>query len=152
MRELKQQRSLVHYRQVYTDFHYLRPEWKETTEKDALIGVGMTGIGSGAVLKFSLREAAEHVVKENQRVAKLLGINSAARTTTVKPSGTSSLVCGSASGIHAWHNDYYIRRMRLGKDEALYKYLVEKIPALVEDDIFVPKWRSSIIPAESTRR
>ena len=133
----------------YTDFHYLRPEWKETTEKDALIGVGMTGIGSGAVLKFSLREAAEHVVKENERVAKLLGINSAARTTTVKPSGTSSLVCGSASGIHAWHNDYYIRRMRLGKDEALYKYLVEKIPALVEDDIFVPNGAVASFPQKA---
>ena len=47
-------------------------------------------------------------------------------------------MCGSASGIHAWHNDYYIRRMRLGKDEALYTYLKEHIPALVEDDQFNP--------------
>ena len=120
----------------YTDFHYLRPIWKETTEKDALIGVGMTGIGSGEVLKYNLREAASAVVTENVRVAKLLGINPAARTTTVKPSGTSSLVCGSASGIHAWHNDFYVRRMRLGKNEALYAYLLKNIPALVEDDQF----------------
>lgn len=133
----------------YTDFHYLRPQWKETTEKDALIGVGMTGIGSGAVLQYDLREAAEAVIVENERVAKLLGINPAARTTTVKPSGTSSLVCGSASGIHAWHNDYYIRRMRLGKDEALYKYLVERIPALVEDDVFVENGAVASFPQKA---
>lgn len=122
----------------YTDFHYLRPCWKEATEKDALIGVGMTGIASGAVLNLNLREASSEVVKENARVAKLLGINFAARTTTVKPSGTSSLVVGSSSGIHAWHNDYYIRRMRMGKNEALYKYLAKKVPRLVEDDTLVP--------------
>jgi len=135
----------------YTDFHYLRPIWKETTEKDALIGVGMTGIGSGQVLKYNLREAATEVVNENARVAKLLGINPAARTTTVKPSGTSSLVCGSASGIHAWHNDYYIRRMRLGKDEALYKYLVEHIPALVEDDTFVANGAVASFPQKAPK-
>ena len=130
----------------YTDFHYLRREWKETTEMDALIGVGMTGIGSGAVLQFDLRQAADAVVTENIRVAGIIGINQAARTTTVKPSGTSSLVCGSASGIHAWHNDFYIRRMRLGKDEALYQYLKENIPALVEDDVFVPNGAVASFP------
>lgn len=122
----------------YTDFHYLRPIWRDTVEEEALIGVGMTGIGSGAVLKLDMAEAAEEVKKENARVAKLLGINAAARTTTVKPSGTSSLVLGTSSGVHAWHNDYYVRRMRLGKDEALYKYLAENIPALVEDEYFRP--------------
>lgn len=120
----------------YTDFHYLRPIWKETTEKDALIGVGMTGIGSGAVLALDLAEAAQIVLKANRQTAEIIGINPAARTTTVKPSGTSSLVLGSSSGIHAWHNDYYIRRMRLGKDEALYKYLASVQPSMVEDDMF----------------
>lgn len=133
----------------YTDFHYLRPEWKRTTEMDALIGVGMTGIGSGAVLGLDLRQASEHVVAENIRVAAILGINAAARTTTVKPSGTSSLVCGSASGIHAWHNDYYIRRMRLGKDEALYSYLKEHLPALVEDDNFVANGAVASFPQKA---
>ena len=121
----------------YTDFHYLRPEWKRTTEEDALIGVGMTGIGSGRVQNLDLREAASIVIEENIRVAELLGINPAARTTTVKPSGTSSLVCGASSGIHAWHNDFYIRRMRMGKDEALAQYLQETNPKLIEQDEFV---------------
>ena len=120
----------------YSDFHYLRPIWRETTEADALIGVGMTGIGSGAVLALDLEQAAQAVIAANEATAKLLGINPAARTTTVKPSGTSSLVLGSSSGIHAWHNDYYIRRMRLGKDEALYKYMAANQPSMVEDDFF----------------
>lgn len=122
----------------YTDFHYLRPIWKQTTEAEALIGVGMTGIGSGAVLPLDLREAADAVVEENQRVAELLGINAAARTTTVKPSGTSSLVVGSSSGIHAYHSAFYLRRMRVGKNEALYQYMAGALPELVEDDYFNP--------------
>jgi ribonucleoside-triphosphate reductase len=122
----------------YTDFHYLRDVWKRTTEKDALIGVGMTGIGSGVVLGYDMKAAANAVKEENSRVAKLIGINSAARTTTVKPSGTSSLVLGTSSGIHAWHNDYYVRRIRVGKNEAIYTYLSVNHPELVEDEIFRP--------------
>ena len=122
----------------YTDFHYLRDIWKRTTEKDALIGVGMTGIGSGVVLGYDMKSAAIAVKEENERVAKLLGINKAARTTTVKPSGTSSLVLGTSSGIHAWHNDFYLRRIRVGKNEAIYSYLAINHPELVEDEFFRP--------------
>ena len=136
----------------YTDFHYLRPEWQETCERDALIGVGQTGIGSGKVLNYDLEEAAREVVKENKRVAKQLGINSAARCTTVKPSGTSSCVLGSSSGIHAWHNDYYIRRQRVGKNEALYQYFAENHPELVEDEYFNPTEQAVIeIPQEAPK-
>jgi len=135
----------------YTDFHYLRPIWKQTTESEALIGVGMTGIGSGAVLKLNLREAADEVVEENKRVAALININPAARTTTVKPSGTSSLVVGSSSGVHAWHNNYYIRRMRVGKDEALYNYMLKEMPELVEDDVFNPKGAVLSFPQAAPR-
>ena len=122
----------------YTDFHYLRDIWRRTTERDALLGVGMTGIGSGNILKFNLKEAAKEAKIANAEIAKIIGINKAARVTTVKPSGTSSLVLGTSSGIHAWHNDYYIRRMRLGKNEALYSYLVNNNPKLIEDDFFKP--------------
>jgi ribonucleoside-diphosphate reductase alpha chain len=122
----------------YTDFHYLRDVWRKTTEKDALIGVGQTGIGSGAVLKYNLKEAAEIAKAENTRVAEVIDINAAARVTTIKPSGTSSLVLGTSSGIHAWHNDYYVRRMRVGKNEALYTYLAVHHPELVEDEYFKP--------------
>jgi ribonucleoside-diphosphate reductase alpha chain len=122
----------------YTDFHYLRPIWQRTTEKDALIGVSMTGIGSGAVLKMDMKEAAKVVKAENKRLADIMGINPSARTTTVKPAGTTSLTLGTSSGIHAWHNDYYIRRVRVGKNEAIYQYLLLNHPELVEDEYFRP--------------
>ena len=122
----------------YVDFHYLRDIWKETTEKDALIGVSMTGIGSGTVLGYNMEEAAKAVKKENVRVAKIIGVKKAARTTTVKPAGTTSLTLGTSSGIHAWHNDYYIRRIRVGKNESIYPYLAENHPELVEDEFFRP--------------
>lgn len=122
----------------YTDFHYLRDVWKRTTEKDALIGVSMTGIGSGVVLGYDMTKAAKVVKTENARVAELIGINESARTTTVKPAGTTSLTLGTSSGIHAWHNDYYIRRIRVGKNEAIYTYLSIYHPELVEDEVFRP--------------
>ncbi len=122
----------------YTDFHYLRDVWRETTEKEALIGISMTGIASGAVLGLDMVKAAEVVKKENTRVAKLIGIKSSARTTTVKPAGTTSLTLGTSSGIHAWHNKYYVRRIRVGKNESIYSYLVKNHPTLIEDDYFRP--------------
>jgi len=122
----------------YTEFHYLRPVWQRTTEKDALIGVSMTGIGSGTVLGYDMKSAAKIVKEENERVAELIKIRRAARCTTVKPAGTTSLTLGTSSGIHAWHNDFYVRRMRVGKNEAIYNYLVKACPALVEDEYFRP--------------
>ena len=122
----------------YTDFHYLRPVWQRTTEKDALIGVSMTGIGSGVVLNYDMKTAAKVVKEENARVAELIGINKSARTTTVKPAGTTSLVLGCSSGIHAWHDEYYVRRVRVGKNEAIYTYLAINHPELIEDEYFRP--------------
>jgi ribonucleoside-diphosphate reductase alpha chain len=122
----------------YTDFHYLRSVWQRTTEKDSLIGVSMTGIGSGVVLKYDMEEAAKVVKEENKRVSKLIGIKASARCTTVKPAGTTSLTLGTSSGIHAWHNDFYLRRMRVGKNEAVYQYLVDNHPEIIEDDYFRP--------------
>jgi len=128
----------------YTDFHYLRDIWKKTTEKEALLGIGMTGIASGNVLKLNMKEAAQAACDENERVAAILGINKAARVTTVKPSGTTSLVLGTSSGIHAWHAEYYIRRIRLGKNESLYTYLSIHHPELLEDDYFKPTIQSIV--------
>lgn len=128
----------------YTNFHYLSEDWKEATVRDALIGVSFTGIASESFLKLDLKEAAEHVKQENARVAELIGINPAARTTCVKPAGTTSLVLGTSSGVHAWHDKYYIRRIRVNKDEAIYSYLAAYHPTLVEDDIYNPA-KSAVI-------
>lgn len=118
----------------YTDFHYLNHKWKLACEADALLGVSMTGIASGEVIKYNLEEAASAVQQENWRVSNIIGINPAARLTCIKPAGTTSLVLGVSSGIHAWHSEYYIRRMRAGKDEALAQYLMNVVPELVEQD------------------
>ena len=128
----------------YTNFHYLRDVWKRTTEKEALIGVSMTGIASGSVLKLDMKEAANIVKEENARVAALIGTKPAARCTTVKPEGTSSLVLGTSSGIHAWHSEYYIRRVRVGKNESIYNYLLINHPELVKDEFFKPNIQAVI--------
>lgn len=129
----------------YSDFHYLRDIWTKHTEKDALLGVSMTGIASEFnVTKLNYEEAANVVKETNKQLAEKLGINQAARTTAVKPAGTTSLVLGTSSGIHAWHNDYYIRRMRLGKNEAIYSYLAIHHPELLEDEYFNPNTQSVI--------
>ena len=122
----------------YTEFHYLREIWRETTEKEALVGISMTGIGSGVVMDYDMKKAASICKRENTRVSKIIDINKAARITTVKPAGTTSLVLGTSSGIHAWHNDYYIRRLRVGKNESIYGYLEKNHPELLEDDYFRP--------------
>ena len=122
----------------FTDFHYLRPIWAKTTQKDALLGIGMTGIGSGEILKYDLEIAADVAKNVNRMITEKTGINEAARITCIKPSGTTSLVLGTASGIHAWHNDYYLRTMRFNKNEDIAMYLMENHPELCEDDVLRP--------------
>jgi ribonucleoside-diphosphate reductase alpha chain len=122
----------------YTDFHYLRDIWQKQTEKEALIGVSMTGIASGKVAELDMKRAANAVKRENARIAKIIGIKSAARCTTVKPAGTTSLTLGTSSGIHPWHGDYYLRRVRVGKNESIYTHLLIHHPELIEDEYFRP--------------
>jgi ribonucleoside-diphosphate reductase alpha chain len=122
----------------FTDFHYLRPIWAKTTQKDALLGIGMTGIGSGEILKYNLEIAADVAKSVNRMITEKTGTNEAARITCIKPSGTTSLVLGTASGINAWHNDYYLRTMRFNKNEDIAMYLMENHPELCEDDVLRP--------------
>lgn len=123
----------------FTNFHYLRPIWAKTTQKDALLGIGMTGIGSGEILKYNLEIAANTAKVVNSMISEKIGTNEAARITCIKPSGTTSLVLGTASGIHAWHNDYYLRTMRFNKNEDIASYLMVNHPELCEDDVLRPK-------------
>jgi len=123
----------------FFDFHYLRPIWSKTTAKDALLGIGMTGIGSGEILKYDLDIAANTARVVNTLITEKTGINEAARITCIKPSGTTSLVLGTASGIHAWHASYYLRTMRFNKSEDLAMYLEINHPELCEDDVLRPK-------------
>lgn len=123
----------------YTDFHYLRDIWRETTEKEALIGVSLTGVATNKLYEYDLVKASKVVTKENRRVAKLIDINHSSRSCVVKPSGTASIVLGTSSGVHAWYSEYYWRRIRVGKNEAIYIYLSTIHPELIEDDFFKPE-------------
>lgn len=134
----------------YTDFPYLGEKWKQVTESEALIGCSFTGIADSPIVTAELLEKAAALVLEvNEKYAKLIGINIAARTTAIKPEGTASCVLGSASGIHARHARYYLRRIRLNKEESLAKYLKATIPELVEDDLFSSRDIVVTVPQES---
>jgi ribonucleoside-diphosphate reductase alpha chain len=136
---------------AYTDFPYLRPSWKQTTELEALLGVSCTGIAdaSGLITAEWLNEGAKLAKEVNEKYARKLGINPAARITTIKPEGTASCVLGSSSGIHARHANYYLRRVRMNKDDALSVYLKSVVPELVEDDVFSSNGVVVTIPQES---
>lgn len=127
----------------FTDFHYLRNAWKHNTEKDSLIGVGITGICNGLLTNINLEETANLVKKENKRVAKIIGINTAARTTTVKPSGTTSCVVGTSSGVHEWYSKYYIRNIQCSVGDDLYNYFTKHHPELIKVMDYDP--RSAVI-------
>lgn len=136
---------------AYTDFPYLTPEWSKTTAEEALLGVSMTGVADAGDLFTPelLQEGAKLVLETNERIAKKLGINLAARTTVIKPEGTSSCVLGSSSGVHDRHAAHYLRRIRMNKDDALASYLKGVIPALVEDDLFSATGVVVTIPQKS---
>ena len=109
----------------YTNFHYLRNTSKELTEEEALLGVSITGIMDSPKVLLNAKnqkECAEIAVETNQAWAKKLGINPAARVTCIKPEGTSSLVLGSASGIHPHHSRKYLRRVQCNKIDNIYQY------------------------------
>jgi ribonucleoside-diphosphate reductase alpha chain len=136
---------------AYTDFPFVRPVWKEVTEREALLGVSFTGIAdSGSKITNDwLEEGAIYAKEVNERIAKKIGINLAARITCVKPEGTLSTIVGSSSGIHARHAPYYIRRIRMSKNDDLAHYLSNTIPDLVEDDIAAANTVVVSIPQEA---
>jgi ribonucleoside-diphosphate reductase alpha chain len=129
--------TIATYQATLTDFVYIADEWRSVTESDALIAVSMTGIADNpaAYASWDLERAARVVVDTNRRLAAHLGIRPSARCTTGKPDGTSSLVLGCASGIHARHGAHYVRTMRFGADESIAQHLSLALPPeLVEVD------------------
>jgi len=100
-----------------------------------LVEINASDLKEGKVLDLDMPEAAEVAYRINVETAYEIGIRPSARITTIKPSGTSSIVLGCSSGVHPWHSDYYIRRMKVGKSEALYTYLLINHPELLEDSL-----------------
>ena len=128
----------------FTDFNYLRPEWAANTKREALLGVSMTGLGDNWKTFEAMAHSGDiasvtYAMKEwNQIFAEAIGVEPAARITTVKPEGTTSTILDTTSGIHAAHAEYYLRRIRLAKENPLANFLDEQLRGteFLEDDIF----------------
>ena len=123
----------------YTDFKFLDDISKKIFDREALIGVSLTGWMNNPEILFNeetLREGAELVKRVNRQVAKLIGINPAARTTCVKPSGNASVLLGTSSGIHGDHAPRYIRNMQMNKDTEVARLFAETNPYMVEDSVW----------------
>lgn len=123
----------------YTDFSYLSAATKEIVDREALIGVGITGWMNQPEILFNLehqRLGAETVKYWNKVVAELIGINQAARTTVVKPSGNASVLLQCASGIHGEHAPRYIRHVQMNKQTEVAKLFADSNPHMVENSVW----------------
>jgi len=124
----------------YTTFDYLTETTKKIVERDALIGVGITGMAENPNVLFNpeyQREVAEAVLEVNAEIAKILGINPAVRSTVVKPSGNSAQMLGTASGVHPFHSKRkYIRNVQINKEEQVASVIQEQAPLLIEQSVW----------------
>lgn len=127
---------------AYTDFKYLSPETKQITDQEALLGCSITGIMDNPEILLNpeiQRKGAKEIKKVNEKIARIIGINVAARTTCVKPAGSTSCVLGTASGIHPHHAKRYIRRVQANYLEFPVQKFQEINPLAVEKSV----WSSS---------
>lgn len=123
----------------YTDFRFLDPTSKEIFDREALLGVSVTGWMNNPDILFDpevLEKGAKIVLETNKKVALLLGINPAARTTCVKPSGNASVLLMTASGIHAEHAPMYIRNIQLPKDAEVAQLIQKTNPYMIEESVW----------------
>lgn len=134
------------FQSTLTNYRYLRPVWRKNAEEERLLGVSLTGIMDHEILSgqcpkdeliSNLEELKRHAIETNKAWASLLGINPSVAITTVKPSGTVSQLCDSASGIHPRYSAYYIRTVRADKKDPLSQFMrIKGFP--VEDDVTKP--------------
>lgn len=123
----------------YTNFKFLDKTTKEIFDREALLGVSITGWMNNPTILFNediLERGAKIVLETNKRIAKLIGINPAARTTCVKPSGNASVILMTASGIHADHSPMYIRNIQLNKDTEVAQLIKRLNPYMVEESVW----------------
>jgi ribonucleoside-diphosphate reductase alpha chain len=132
----------------YTDFEYLGQTTKNIADREALLGVSITGMMDSPEILFNpeiQREMAALVVATNKEIAAKIGIRQAARCTCVKPAGTTSCILGTSSGIHAHHSKRYIRRVQANMLEAPYQFLADKNPRAVEKSVWSKNGTDSVI-------
>ena len=123
----------------YTDFKFLTDTSKLIFDREALLGVSITGWMNNPDILFNekILEKGAQIVKEvNREVAHIIGINAAARTTCVKPSGNASVLLQTASGIHAEHSDMYIRNVQMNKESEITQAIMKTNPYMVEDSVW----------------
>lgn len=132
----------------YTDFAFLTQASKEIIEKEALIGVGVTGWTNNPKVLFDedvMRRGAEIVKEYNKKVAELIGINQAARTTVVKPSGNASVILQTASGIHGEHSPRYLRHVQMNNEVEVLQTIKELFPQMVEPSVWSTNGTDSVM-------
>jgi ribonucleoside-triphosphate reductase len=123
----------------YTDFKFLTDTSKLIFDREALLGVSITGWMNNPKILFDekILEKGAQIVKEvNREVSKIIGINAAARTTCVKPSGNASVLLQTASGIHAEHSDMYIRNVQMNKESEITQAIMKTNPYMVEESVW----------------
>lgn len=132
----------------YTDLTYLGPVTKRILEKEALLGVSMTGMMDNPEVLFdpkTQREGARLILEQNARIAKAIGINPAARATCIKPAGTTSCVLGTSSGIHPHHAKRYIRRTQGNYLEEPIQFFQKINPLAVEKSVWSANGTDNVI-------
>ena len=123
----------------YTNFKFLSDVSKQIFDREALLGVSITGFMNNPEILFNekiLKKGAEIVKKVNKEVAEIIGINPAARTTCVKPSGNASVLLQTASGIHAEHSPMYIRNVQMNKESEITQAIMQSNPYMVEESVW----------------
>jgi len=123
----------------YTDFKFISDTSKKIFDREALLGVSITGWMNNPNILFDekiLKKGANIVKKVNKEVAAIIGINPAARTTCVKPSGNASVLLQTASGIHAEHSPMYIRNIQMNKESEITQAIAKSNPFMVEESVW----------------
>ena len=123
----------------YTEFKFLDETSKKIFDREALLGVSITGWMNNPKILFDaevLEKGAKIVKEVNREVAEKLGINPAARTTCVKPSGNASVLLQTASGIHAEHSNMYIRNVQMNKESEITQAIMKANPYMVEESVW----------------
>jgi ribonucleoside-diphosphate reductase alpha chain len=123
----------------YTDFKFISDTSKKIFDREALLGVSITGWMNNPDVLFDekiLKKGANIVKKVNKEVASIIGINPAARTTCVKPSGNASVLLQTASGIHAEHSPMYIRNIQMNKESEITQAITKSNPFMVEESVW----------------
>ena len=132
----------------YTDFGFLSAASKEIFDREALIGVSITGWMNNPHVLFDehvMRKGAQIVKDVNKQVAALIGINQAARTTCAKPSGNASVLLGTASGIHGEHSPRYLRHVQMNNEVEVLNTFKAMFPEMVEDSVWSTNGTDSVI-------